>query len=210
MAFFCLPFFGVIAPSELDIPRSTTVRSFILAICLGFRGRPTVSAQPPSAVDLGTLEGVNTAQASLSSAQIAWYRFQYELAEGTAAYLDITTNFDDGGLEIPDTEIAIYSSDGQLITSDGDDEGFGLQSTLSFGVGSGPDAGRSVQPGWRPNANGEHGDLDPGIYYVAVSGFDATFDDDWQAVSDSDLAGTYRLTLYTPLPCRSRCREYCC
>lgn len=148
-------------------------------------------AVPVVVADLGNLNGDTTGiTGTLAANEVQWYSFT---ADGFT-YLDITTIADSS----LDTEIGLYDAAGNRIAND-DDDGTGLRSTLSFGVGSGLMLGDPFNLGGDGIANGEDGPLAAGTYYIAVGEFNVTFNDTgFDAVSTGfDTGGTYALDIYT-------------
>lgn len=176
------------------------MKNLIIAVGLTLVLAPFAVAQQPSAISLGPLSDVQSDQGFLSAGQVAWYQFEIDPMVVGDWFLDVTTNYEDEDREVADTELALFDSGGRLVTSAGDDEGFGLQSTLSFGQGSGLEMGDSFNLGGDGIANGEHGELEAGTHYVAVGAFETLFGDNWQAASNSSLSGTYQVTFYTNRP----------
>ncbi len=152
----------------------------------------------PSAIDLGTLTGDVQVTGSIAPNEIVWYTFNLPgdalMADGT--YLDIDSN--DSGF---DTEIGLYDDIG-LLVDDNDDDGFGLQSVLTFGSGSELELGDPFNLGGNGIAEGENGDLSAGVYYVGLGEFNVDWGEtDWGAVSTgTDTGGEYVLTLRTNIP----------
>ena len=117
MAFFLLPSLDSLPapkPRSKETMKNHSLTFCLVALLLTICGL-SASAQPP-AIDLGTLTGVASVQGMLSASETAWYQFQYERTEGDRDFLDITTNFDDGGAEILDTELALFNDDGMLLS----------------------------------------------------------------------------------------------
>jgi len=145
---------------------------------------PAALAQP-EATDLGTLANPSVLQTSVTfpgspAGFVQWYRFTIpDIA--APAYLDIRTLPVDGATSI-DTEIGLFLPDAfdpsisTLVVSD-DDDGAGLFSAASFGQA----CPTRPNPAIGTNAagvafNGRDGAfLAAGTYYLAVTGFNATF-----------------------------------
>lgn len=147
---------------------------------------------PPVALDLGTLRAPATLTRSytLTPGLIQWYRL--DLPDGATAaglrYLDIDTGGSIVGAA-DDTEIAMYSSTGVRIAED-DDDGPGKTSMLSFGTGA--RTGSSL---------GQDGELPPGVYYLAIAGFDATFSPGFAVSTTNPSVGNIALrVVYQPTP----------
>ena len=163
----------------------------ILAATCAFAIAGAAVAQP-TAIDLGVLTGDTVVTGSLAAGEVNWYTFTI----GTNPYIDITTN------DTPfDTELGVYTDIGNLVASD-DDDGFGLNSTLSFGTGSGLLLGDDFNLGGNGIAEGEDGPLGPGTYYLAMGAFNTTFNGtNWDATSTSGASGDYIISIYTiPAP----------
>ncbi|GJQ28937.1 MAG: hypothetical protein HBSAPP03_08210 [Phycisphaerae bacterium] len=131
----------------------------------------------PSAIDLGTLVDSVPATASfnISPGMIQWYTFTTPGAALTpSSWLDIVTN---GPVTI-DTMIGLYDASGNRISSDDDDgppAGVGF-SSLSYGSTNPSAPGRFAAPAGSVAFNGRDGaNLPAGQYYLAVTGFSATF-----------------------------------
>jgi hypothetical protein len=127
---------------------------------------------PPPADDLGDID-VGTqivADYNLAAGEVHWYRINVvnDVTVGNGIYCDLHT---DGSALAPtnDTEIGVYSSPSGALLDNDDDGGNGLLSQLSYG------AGRRLGFANGLNFEGQAGDLLTGEYYVAVSGFNATF-----------------------------------
>ena len=90
-------------------------------------------------------------------------------------YLDMTTNGStdtaDGGSA--NTEILLFAGHGPGATfiESNDNDGIGLQSTLSYGAGSGLMLGDSFNLSGNGLAEGENGDLAAGNYTLAIGEF---------------------------------------
>ena len=105
---------------------------------------------------------------------------QFTLPSG-GTYLDITTN----GTPSGDTEIGLYAGTGpgavyvpssSNASGGNDDDGFGVLSTLSYGVGSGVRLGDSSELGGDGVADGEDGPMPAaGTYTVAIGEFSTDF-----------------------------------
>ena len=144
---------------------------------------PTPPA-PPSATDLGTLSGNGTMSVNVSAGEVAWFRFALAepISRSGGLFLELDTLGTDLGSS-DDTEIALYDRWGYLLASNDDADGT-LQSRLSHGLGNLP-------------GTGANGDLFPGTYYVAVSGFDQVAGADFSVNTDASDAGTLQLNYMT-------------
>lgn len=129
---------------------------------------------------------------------------EFTLGAG-GTYLDLTTNGSNG-----DTEIALYAGTGSTATyipsddlSSGgdDDDGFGLASTLSYGIGSGLTLGNGSNLGGDGIANGEDGGMvDAGIYTLVIGEFSTWFLDGPTIGDITDRGGSpvqYSLTVFS-------------
>ncbi len=153
------------------------------------------SAQPGSFTDLGVITGDTSFDLQIAPNEVAWYRLEI----GTVPYFDATTS---GGNTNIDTEMGLYDALGMLVAND-DDNGVGLQSTLTFGTGSGLLLGDGFNLGGDGIADGENGPLGAGVYWLALGEFNVTFNpDSWDVISDgTDTGGTITLSIYTvPAP----------
>lgn len=150
----------------------------------------SAGAVPATVADLGALNGDSGAIVGTHVANvIQWYSF---MADGFT-YLDITTN----GSAF-DTEIGLYDAAGNRVGND-DDDGLGLDSTLSFGAGSGMALGDPFNLGGDGIANGEDGALAAGLYYLAIGEFNTTFNaTGFSVVTDGfDSGGDYTINIFT-------------
>ena len=140
----------------------------------------------PENIDLGAIRDGKSTTGDLGTGEIVFFSFSIN---EPFTFLDITSNASDF-----DTEIGLYNSSGNLIESD-DDDGDGLQSTLSFGTGG--DFG-----------TGQDGDLDAGTFFLALGEYNTSFNDRWSAFSsasseDEDEGGSFQITFSTdatPIP----------
>ena len=152
------------------------------------------AAQPATVFDFGAVNGMASYSGSQDVAgEIIWF----SLDLGGETYLDIASND-----SLFDTEIGLYRADGTLVASD-DDDGFGLQSVLTFGTGSGLLLGDSFNLGGDGIANGEDGALPgAGHYYLALGRYNVTFGVDSFGVTSSSTTagGGYTITVYSNVP----------
>jgi hypothetical protein len=147
--------------------------------------------EPPVAEDLGELTlPVTSDTGALASGEVKWYKFDIS----DVPYLDITSND-----TLFDTEIGLYTDTGALVAAN-DDDGFGLQSTLTFGTGSGLTLGDSYNLGGNGIAEGENGPIGAGTYYLALGGYNTTFGASGWEVSPGSASGDYVVTFYVPEP----------
>ncbi len=144
---------------------------------------PAALHAQPAAIDLGALS--NPSQTTTTfvfpgapAGVVQWYRFT--IPEVLApAYLDIRTYPTDGTTSI-DTELGLYEPDAfdpnlSLLRGTDDDDGAGLFSSLSYGAcppRANPAVGTNAAG---VNFNGRDGALAAGTYYLALTGFNATF-----------------------------------
>lgn len=146
----------------------------------------------PTATNLGTLAPGTTftAGGTIGAGEVGWFKFTLTgpVAAGELLpFLDITTN----GTPF-DTEMGLYDSTGALVALD-DDSGFGLNSLLTFGTGSGLELGDFL--GDPVFGDGFNGDLPAGAYYLAIGGYNTEFDAGFGAVADGDSEnGDYTVT----------------
>ena len=151
-----------------------------------------VALAQPAATDLGTITvdtPVQVTNIGIGAAQIVWYTITVPNV-GASTYLDIDT---EGSLLATsnDTEIGLYRADGTLVVSD-DDDGSGLLSQLSFGASfpTRPAVGTGLA------YDGRDGTLTAGQYYLAIAGFNSTFNaTSWNVTSTSTNTGTGVLNL---------------
>ncbi len=143
----------------------------------------TISMTNPQ-LDTGTLTG-------LAAAGTKWIKLtipQVSGADSPSTYLDIDTN--GGTLTGGDSMICLFNSVGAVVASN-DDSGPGLYSMLSFG------ATTPTRPGLAPTGNaGSTGSthaggvsLAAGDYYLAVTGFSATFSAPWTVTTTHTRTG---------------------
>ncbi|MCL4222743.1 MAG: PEP-CTERM sorting domain-containing protein [Phycisphaerales bacterium] len=152
------------------------------------------AAQPTTVYDFGAVNGMASYSGShTATGQVIW--FSLVLSSG-ATYLDITSN----GSAF-DTEIGLYRADGTLVVSD-DDNGIGLQSTLTFGTGTGLLLGDTFNLGGNGLAEGENGPMPgAGTYYLALSRYNTTFNPTGFSVTSTGSAGgAYTITVYSNVP----------
>jgi hypothetical protein len=137
-------------------------------------------AQPTPNADAGTIAPCNIATGTLTgfvAGQVQWVRFTIDAVNRTAGdFLDIDTN--GGTLTGSDSHIGLYNSVGARVAID-DDDGPSAYSMLSFGATS------PTRPGVAPTGNAtsagnSHAGADgatlaAGTYWLAVSGYSATF-----------------------------------
>lgn len=144
---------------------------------------------PPASIDLGTIgaPGISTTT-FLDAQEVQWFKFTINDPVDLTRFLDIhtrnTTTFLGGAFDDNDTEIGLYSPAGNLLFTN-DDEDFVndiLTSLLQFGFTS--------------PFNDE---LTAGTYYLAVGGFDVTFNGSWDVTSNSTAVGNVVVTLETDL-----------
>lgn len=147
---------------------------------------------PAGAVDLGTLSlGTLPVQTSTHAAgETKWYKFTLSqpVTAANLRFLDIDT--ETSVTPFSDTEIALYSSTGAVITED-DDDGSGLLSQISFGAGAAP----RPPVGTGVAYNGRDGDLAAGTYYLAVVGYNASFVFGYSVTTDSTAVGDINMNL---------------
>ncbi len=151
-------------------------------------------AAPPIADDLGTLTaGLNTFSGAVNAGEVRWVRFNLAtpIDRDAMTFLDIDT--EGSALSNNDSELGLYSANGNLIATD-DDDGSGLLTQLSFGL--------AVPP--RPAVNGsvayngrDGATLAAGTYYLAYGSFNMTFGATlWNVTSTSTATGTVNINLF--------------
>ncbi len=164
----------------------------ILLAAIGAAAPLAVLAQP-AATDLGTLVNGSPLQVPtipIAAGEIVWFTFTIDDPATSPDYLDIDTE----GSSLTtsnDTEIGVYTDVGNLVATD-DDDGSGLLSQLSFGAAcpTRPPVGTGVA------YNGRDGNLAAGFYYIAVAGFNSTFNaTNWNVTSTSTNTGNAVLNL---------------
>ena len=181
----------------------TVVDSFWDACTVTFNAFVVPTA--PVAINLGNVSNNSypvTQTGTLASGQVTWYRFN--IAANTV--LDIHTFFSGVGNTQTDTEIGLYSSTGALVATN-DDLGLGIasglgnfNSAISTGGGSGVDLDGSG-PGAPLGSNisglttNVAGFLAAGDYYIAVAGFNSTFNATGWDVTAGTATGPFSLTL---------------
>lgn len=155
-----------------------------------------------TAIDLGTLEvgGMLMTQGTLPSqtTNLMWHKFTIDTpvsASDAHAWLELMSN--DSGF---DTEIGLYDSAGNLLDSD-DDDGFGAQSVLSYGAGSGELLGGTGTTDTLAviGAGQDGGMLAAGEYYVVIGGFNTVFGASNFSVTAGTATGDFKLTI-VPAP----------
>lgn len=159
---------------------TTSTRSGTLRVNLT-AGVETPIAPPSGHTDLGLIpDGMTTHSQLLAPSQILWYRIQIPAASTFGrTFLDIDTSHTSINFS-NDTEIGIYAANGRGLFNPAtstqalfdDDDGPSALSALTFGSGSGLDQ-NGADPGG--TSNGRDGNLGPGVYFLAVAGFNATF-----------------------------------
>lgn len=159
---------------------------------------------PPTALNLGALNNSGQTDPTPSLIQttthaagnIKWYRFVIQEGTVGSKYLDIDTE-DTTAFGSNDTEIGLYDEWGNLIQTD-DDDGSSVLSQLTFGASAGSrprlTTGTNTQSALR---DGRDGDLAAGIYYVAVSGLNATFSNAFGVTTTSSSTGDVTLNFRT-------------
>ncbi len=111
--------------------------------------------------------------ASLAANEVVWFNFTY--TGGDLLFDTLGSLLPDVGDGLNDTELGLFDATGVLIL-DTNDIDFPNMLESAFGV---PDGALII------------GD----IYYIALSGYDTTFANDFNVVSTSPLAGTYQLNV---------------
>ena len=161
----------------------------------------------PGVVDLGTIDVNSPAilvdDASVAAAQVRWFSFNLACGvdAGNSTYLDLHTN--NSGLG--DSEIGLYTSDGNLVASD-DDDALGLKSLLTFGTGSSEDVDGTDTTAVADGRDGAT--LAAGTYYLAAGPFNVNFGTTAFNVSSTGTgSGTLDINLLTNLTCGPTCND---
>ncbi|QQS08352.1 MAG: hypothetical protein IPK69_10155 [Phycisphaerales bacterium] len=148
-----------------------------LAVFAGLAG-----AQPATFTDLGAHTGNESLTVDVvlpAPNAVEWYRIELPAAQDAlATYMDMWT-VSGGDNPMTDTEVGVYDSVGNLVASD-DDDSDGLFTALSFGQmnPTRPAVGTGVV------FNGRDGQIDAGVYWIAVGRFNVTFNTtNWDATS---------------------------
>lgn len=161
---------------------------------------------PTTYVDLGDLgigQTVQSADMSIAVGGVIWFRFRLTAPiTPLANWLDLDTA---GPSTIGNTEMAIYDARANKLGEDNDSGGgsTGWAAAMSFGGGSGQKlSGNDPTWGGGRISDGAWGqNLSPGVYYVAVVGYNADFSQDpntnWQVSTNSTTTGTVRLRAAT-------------
>jgi hypothetical protein len=161
-----------------------------------------IPPSPPTATDLGTIATAGevdpnpalTRTDTHAAGNVKWYKITVPEAVLGPKYLDIDTEGTTAFLASNDTEIGLYDAYGDLVAND-DDSATGALSLLSFGL----DAPSRAAIGNGLSRNGRNGNLSPGVYYVAVSGFNAAFSNGFTVTTTSAAAGPVVLNFRTNL-----------
>ncbi len=141
--------------------------------------------------DLGVLGvGLTTINDFQSSGDVRWYRFSLAGSQGANDFLDIDTE-GTTWTGTNDTHIGLYTASGDVFLNGAtpavdDDDGTNNLSQLTFGNSSVP---RSA-PGNGLAYNGRDGVLTSGVYYLAVTGFNATFNSGFNVTTNSTQTGS--------------------
>ncbi len=156
----------------------------------------TVAGTPPpapTAEDLGYIVN-QTKIGNLAAGEVKWYKLVVgePVLDALDKFLDIDT---EGSALTPnnDTEIGLYDAYGNLVTTD-DDDGSGLLSQLTYGDTTFP----RPAVGNGQIYNGRDGQLFAGVYYLAVAGYNSTFNaTNFSVTSTSTNTGEYHLNFNT-------------
>lgn len=166
------------------------LRMFLLILLTALGS--SVLAQPTNE-DLGTLAapGVSRTRA-YAAREVKWFKITLN-QEIRDRYLDIDTEGTGGFGSDSDTMIALYRSNGTVVSFD-DDDASGFLSQLSFGTLA------AARPGLGGlEYDGRDGDLPAGVYYIAVTGFSATFAGNFTATTNSNRTGNVVLNVRTDI-----------
>lgn len=156
------------------------------------------SAVPPLQHYYGVLPSTGAVQTYTdqitAAAQVKWYAFaiseSVNAAEGT--YLDIDTNANPAQAPaLVDTVLGVYNAAGQLVSGD-DDSGTGNRSQISFGAGSRSAPGNGLV---YDGQNGATLNVAQGPFFIAVSGYSASYGPNFGATSSSTDLGYFTLGL---------------
>ncbi len=173
---------------------------------------------PPNVIDLGDVQALATITSNnipVTPGSTVWFRFRLLHAISSLNnWMDIDT-----ARSTIDTEMCLYDERANKVIEDGDSGGRGpstsynTASALTFGSGSGRRLGADgpgwfgarISTGWNASTGSVWPTLNPGVYYVAVVGYNADFSQDpnpnWQVSTNSNASGTIRLRLATgPTP----------
>src|SRR5262245_1263906 len=153
-------------------------------------GAGAAIAQPAVVEDFGVLApGTVSRTAPIASGQVFWYQFTLgaPVQMSSLGFLNVDTF----GSTMTDSEVGLYNSIGNLVATD-DDDAAGLLSALSFGSGNATFPGAAAVV-----SNGRDGDLAAGVYYLAVAGFNSTFNATGWSVVPGTNAGNYTINVAT-------------
>jgi hypothetical protein len=174
----------------------------------------TLTVQP-GVVDLGIIGGLNVGTLvdnapQTFTGQVSWYAFRVRKPGANPidlTFMDVTSNGSvlNSTTFTNDTEIGVYTDAGALVASN-DDEGTLASSALSFGFASGNALGGTGFGDTAPFlGDGLDGNLAPGQYYIAISGFSTTHGaTNFGVASTSSWTGTLDLNFFSNL---SRCNS---
>ncbi len=142
-------------------------------------------AAPTATVDLGTLTGgsYSAALPNFLASAVKWVKFTIpEVDRADCEYIDIWTQPNANTItttRLTDSIIGLYSADGRLIQQD-DDDSFGFNSCLSFGMGNADarapkqtTSGDTYSDSKKFNGRDGKG-LEAGTYYLGVVNFSAS------------------------------------
>ncbi len=160
-------------------------------------------------IDLGVLPSPSrvptTLTGSIAPNELVYVTFtlptSIDASEGD--YLDITSNGTDFDTEIGLYAGSIFNAASTVLVGNDDDDGIGVDSTLSFGVGSGMMLGDSFNLGGDGIADGEDGPFLAAGQYTAVLGeFQVVFGPtvDTAVSSGIDVGGDYVLNFFIAIP----------
>jgi hypothetical protein len=149
-----------------------------------------VSAPPAVYTDMGTLAcGETTMDLSIDAAQeIKWFKMTLPNVADPISYLDIWTTVA-STINLQDTELALFDSNGVLKATD-DDDGGGSNSYLSeISFGATSPIRETGGAGWA-GGNGRDGALTSGVHWLAVCGFNVNPANGWLMPSTSTYVGS--------------------
>jgi len=143
---------------------------------------------PPPATDLGNLaDGTTTASGNVGSGAVTWYTFNLPVGaqDFDLKFFDMDTEGSTG-----DVAFALFNDVGTVVDLD-NDSGAGTNDQMSFGVGRRASVGDGLQ------YDGRNGQLNAGVYYVAIGPAGSTFGGGFTASGSANPGGDFTLNLTT-------------
>jgi hypothetical protein len=170
--YFDANFDGVLNPDIAGVPLERSggpgnARDVYLKLVADIPIQVTFPFTPLGTLDCATSTTL-THTFAVAPGTVTWVQVVLPGTGATVAadsFLDITA---DNTTSLVDGAMGLYNSDGNRMSSD-DDDGEGLNPQLSFGHGRRAGLGDAVQ------LDGRDGDAPAGTYFLAVTGFGATF-----------------------------------